>query len=70
MRRLIKLHQRVPDGVCDDQTSLTQVRHDREHLRLVLDATKALDDIAAGRVKDARSTLSEMKTRQAGSAVN
>lgn len=36
---------------------------EREHIHLLLidDASKGLDDVAAGRVKDARSTLTGLK---------
>jgi prevent-host-death family protein len=40
---------------------------EREHIHLLLidDASKGLADVAAGKVKDARSTLSAVKRRRA-----
>ena len=42
-----------------------QLERERIHLLLVNDATQGLADVAAGRVKDARSTLSAIKRRYA-----
>lgn len=42
-----------------------QLERERIHLLLVDDAGKGLDDIAAGRVKDARTTLAALKRRSA-----
>lgn len=43
-------------------------RLEREHIHLLLmaDASHGLADVAAGDVKDARSTLSALKARRAG----
>lgn len=45
-------------------------RLEREHIHLLLiaDASRGLADVAAGKVKDARSTLSALKQRRAGTA--
>lgn len=42
-----------------------QLERERIHLLLIDEAGKGLADVAAGRVKDARSTLSAMKQRRA-----
>jgi len=42
-----------------------QLERERIHLLLMDDAGKGLDDIAAGKVKDARSTLNALKRRRA-----
>lgn len=42
-----------------------QLERERIHLLLIDDAGKGLDDIAAGKVKDARSTLAALKHRHA-----
>lgn len=42
-----------------------QLERERIHLLLIDDASKGLADIAAGKVKDARSTLSALKRRRA-----
>ena len=42
-----------------------QLERERIHLLLIDDAGKGLDDIAAGKVKDAHSTLSALKRRRA-----
>lgn len=42
-----------------------QLERERIHLLLIDDADKGLDDIAAGKVKDARSTLNALKRRRA-----
>jgi prevent-host-death family protein len=38
-----------------------QLEHERIHLLLLDEITKGLDDVLAGRVKDARSTLGALK---------
>lgn len=45
-----------------------QLERERIHLLLIDDANKGLDDIAAGRVKDARTTLAALKRRRAAEA--
>jgi prevent-host-death family protein len=45
-----------------------QLERERIHLLLIDDAGKGLDDIAAGRVKDARTTLAALKRRRAAKA--
>jgi prevent-host-death family protein len=45
-----------------------QLERERIHLRLIEDASKGLDDIAAGKVKDARSALAALKRRRAAKA--
>lgn len=45
-----------------------QLERERIHLLLIDDAAKGLDDIAAGKVKDARSTLTALKRRRAAKA--
>lgn len=42
-----------------------QLERERIHLLLIDDAGKGLDDIAAGKVKDARTTLAALKRRRA-----
>jgi len=42
-----------------------QLERERIHLLLIDEAGKALDDIAAGKVKDAHSTLTALKRRRA-----
>lgn len=42
-----------------------QLERERIHLLLIADASKGLDDVAAGKVKDARSTLSAIRRRRA-----
>ena len=42
-----------------------QLERERIHLLLIDDAGKGLDDIAAGNVKDAHSTLNALKRRRA-----
>lgn len=41
-----------------------QLERERIHLLLIDDATKGLDDVAAGRVKDARSVIQSIKRRR------
>ena len=41
-----------------------QLERERIHLLLIADAGKGLDDIAAGKVKDARGTLAALKRRR------
>ena len=41
-----------------------QLERERIHLLLIDDAGKGLDDIAAGKVKDARNTLTALKRRR------
>ena len=45
-----------------------QLERERIHLLLIDDAGKGLDDIAAGKVKDAHSTLNALKRRRAAKA--
>jgi len=45
-----------------------QLERERIHLLLIDDAGKGLDDIAAGKVKAARSTLTALKRRRAAKA--
>jgi len=42
-----------------------QLERERIHLLLIEDAGKGLDDIAGGKVKDARNTLADLKRRRA-----
>ena len=42
-----------------------QLERERIHLLLIDDAGKGLDDIAAGKVKDAHNTLTALKRRRA-----
>jgi prevent-host-death family protein len=41
-----------------------QLERERIHLLLIDDASKGLDDVAANRVKDARSTIQSLKRRR------
>lgn len=41
-----------------------QLERERIHLLLVDDAAKGLDDVAAGRVKDARNAITALKRRR------
>lgn len=41
-----------------------QLERERIHLLLIDDATKGLDDVAAGKVTDARSALQSIKRRR------
>lgn len=43
-----------------------QLESQHLHLLLIEEASKGLDDIAAGRVQDARTTLDAIKHRRAG----
>lgn len=45
-----------------------QLERERIHLLLIDDAAKGLNDIAAGKVKDAHSTLTTLKRRRAAKA--
>lgn len=45
-----------------------QLERERIHLLLIDDAARGLADVAAGKVKNARSTLSGMKRRRAAAA--
>lgn len=45
-----------------------QLERERVHLLIIDDAGKGLVDVAAGKVKDARSTLSAIKRRRAAKA--
>ncbi|KUZ68051.1 type II toxin-antitoxin system Phd/YefM family antitoxin [Burkholderia ubonensis] len=45
-----------------------QLERERIHLLLIDDASKGLADVSAGKVKDARSTLSDIKRRRANKA--
>ncbi|MDN8617268.1 type II toxin-antitoxin system Phd/YefM family antitoxin [Variovorax ginsengisoli] len=45
-----------------------QLERERIHLLLIEDASRGLADVAAGKVKDARSTLSAIKRRRAAKA--
>jgi prevent-host-death family protein len=42
-----------------------QLERERIHLLVIDDASKGLDDVAAGKVKDARGALSALKRRRA-----
>ncbi len=42
-----------------------QLERERIHLLLIDEASKGLDDVAAGRVQDARAALTAMKKRRA-----
>lgn len=42
-----------------------QLERERIHLLLIDDAARGISDVAAGKVKDARSTLSGIKRRRA-----
>lgn len=41
-----------------------QLERERIHLLLIDEASKGLDDVAAGRVKDARSVIQSLKLRR------
>jgi prevent-host-death family protein len=41
-----------------------QLERERIHLLLIDEATKGLDDVAAGKVKDARSAIAAIKRRR------
>lgn len=41
-----------------------QLERERIHLLLIDDASKGLDDVAAGKVKDARSAITALKHRR------
>ncbi len=41
-----------------------QLERERIHLLLIGDASKGLDDVAAGKVKDARSVIQSIKRRR------
>ena len=45
-----------------------QLERERIHLLVIDDASKVLDDVAAGKVKDARNALSALKRRRAAKA--
>ncbi len=45
-----------------------QLERERIHLLLIDEASKGLEDVAAGRVKDARKTLQNMQRRRAAQA--
>ncbi|KVC69708.1 type II toxin-antitoxin system Phd/YefM family antitoxin [Burkholderia ubonensis] len=45
-----------------------QLERERIHLLLIDDASKGLADVSAGKVKDARSTLSDIKRRRTNKA--
>ncbi|KVW33915.1 type II toxin-antitoxin system Phd/YefM family antitoxin [Burkholderia ubonensis] len=45
-----------------------QLERERIHLLLIEDASKGLADVSAGKVKDARSTLSDIKRRRTDKA--
>ena len=45
-----------------------QLERERIHLLLIDEAGKGLDDIAAGKVKDAHNTLTALKRRRAAKA--
>lgn len=45
-----------------------QLERERIHLLLIDDAGKGLDDIAAGKVKDAHNTLTTLKRRRTAKA--
>lgn len=45
-----------------------QLERERIHLLLISEASKGLDDVAAGRVKDARASLQAIKRRRAAKA--
>ena len=42
-----------------------QLERERIHLLLLTDASKGLDDVLAGKVKDAKTTLTAIKRRRA-----
>jgi prevent-host-death family protein len=41
-----------------------RLEHERIHLLLIDEASKGLDDVAAGRVKDARTAIQSIKRRR------
>lgn len=41
-----------------------RLEHERIHLLLIEEASRGLDDVAAGKVKDARSVLQSIKRRR------
>ena len=43
-----------------------QLERERIHLLLIDEATKGLDDVAAGRVKDARNAITALKRQREG----
>ncbi|MHB1666827.1 MAG: type II toxin-antitoxin system Phd/YefM family antitoxin [Thiomonas sp.] len=45
-----------------------QLERERIHLLVISDAAKGLDDVGAGKVKDARSALTALKRRRAAKA--
>jgi prevent-host-death family protein len=45
-----------------------QLERERIHLLIIDDASKGLDDVIAGKVKDAQNTLSAMKRRRTAKA--
>ncbi len=45
-----------------------QLERERIHLLLIDEASKGLEDVAAGRVKDARKTLQNMQRRRTAQA--
>ena len=45
-----------------------QLERERIHLLVIDDASKGLDDVAAGKVKDARTALSALKRRRTAKA--
>jgi len=45
-----------------------QLERERIHLLVIDDASKGLDDVAAGKVKDARTALNALKRRRAAKA--
>ncbi|KVR29641.1 type II toxin-antitoxin system Phd/YefM family antitoxin [Burkholderia ubonensis] len=47
-----------------------QLERERIHLLLMEDASKGLADVSAGKVKDARSTLSDIKRRRTDKAAS
>jgi prevent-host-death family protein len=47
-----------------------RLEHERIHLLLIDEASKGLDDIAAGRVKDARDALQAIKRRRAAKSAS
>ena len=47
-----------------------RLERERVHLLLIDEATQGLDDVAAGKVKDARSALTALKSRRAAKASN
>lgn len=46
-----------------------QLERERIHLLLINDAAQGLDDVAAGKVKDARTVLTTLKRRRAAKAI-